>query len=99
VEEAIAMAEHVRESKWTESVAVGSRSFVETVKAKLGVRAKRRRFSGTDDEATLRESQSGYSLTDPFGRALAAGKLLRCHSSKFMPIMLPKLRYIDSRSN
>jgi putative transposase len=58
---ALAGAEQLRESKWSESVAVGSRDFVETIKGKLGVRAKRRRFSGTDDEATLREAQSGYS--------------------------------------
>ncbi len=61
VEQALAKAEQVRESKWTESVAVGSRDFVETLKRKLGVRAKRHRFSGTDDEATLREPQAGYS--------------------------------------
>jgi REP element-mobilizing transposase RayT len=38
IEEALARGEQVRESKWTESVAVGSRSFVETMKAKLGLR-------------------------------------------------------------
>jgi putative transposase len=57
---ALARAEQLRESKWSESVAVGSRDFVETIKGKLGVRAKRRRFSGTDDEATLREPQADY---------------------------------------
>jgi hypothetical protein len=36
---ALARAEHVRESKWTESVAFGSRSFVKTIKGKLGVKA------------------------------------------------------------
>ncbi len=61
VEEALARAEQVRESKWTESVAVGSRSFVETIKSKLRVRAKRHRVFGTADEATLREPQAGYS--------------------------------------
>lgn len=61
VEEALARAEQVRESKWTESVAVGNRGFVETLKSKLGIRAKRRRFSGADDEAMLREPQAGYS--------------------------------------
>ena len=60
VDQALAGREQARESKWTESVAVGSRSFVETIKGKLGVRAKRRRFSGTDDEATLREPQADY---------------------------------------
>ena len=34
VEEALARAEQVRETKWTESVAVGSRSFVQTIKGK-----------------------------------------------------------------
>ena len=57
---ALAGGEQARESKWTESVAVGSRSFVETIKGKLGIRAKRRRFSGTDDESTLREPQADY---------------------------------------
>jgi putative transposase len=58
VREALAGAGRVRESKWTESVAVGSREFVETVKGKLGIRAKRRRFSGTVDESMLREPQA-----------------------------------------
>jgi len=59
IEQALAGAEQIRESKWTESVAVGSRNFVETIKAKLGVRAKRRRFSGTDEDSMLREPQTG----------------------------------------
>ena len=58
VEQALAGNELARDSKWTESVAVGSRNFVEILKSKLGVRAKRRRFSGTDDEAVLREPQA-----------------------------------------
>ncbi len=44
VDEALARAEQIRESKWTESIAVGSRSFVEALKDKLGLRAERRRF-------------------------------------------------------
>ena len=57
VAEALARSGLVRESKWTESIAVGSGDFVETVKKKLGVRAKGRRTTGTDEEATLREPQ------------------------------------------
>ena len=45
-------------NKWTESVAVGSRDFVETIKGRLGGRTKRRRFSGTDLESTLSEPQA-----------------------------------------
>jgi hypothetical protein len=48
-----------RENMWTESVTVGSRGLVETLKSKLGVMAKPRRFSGTHDEPTLREPQVG----------------------------------------
>jgi len=59
VDEAIARREKGRESKWTESVAVGSRGFVDDVKRKLGVRVKGRRIAGIDDEAALREPQAG----------------------------------------
>jgi REP element-mobilizing transposase RayT len=60
VEEALVRAEQVRESKWTESVAIGSRDFVETIKAKLGVRAKGRRISGMNGESNLCEPQASY---------------------------------------
>jgi putative transposase len=61
VEEALARAEQVREGKWTESVAVGSRDFVETIKARLGIRAKGRRISGMDGESCICEPQASYS--------------------------------------
>jgi putative transposase len=54
---AIARNDLVRESKWTESVAVGNKGFVETVKTKLGLRAKGRRISGREHDFTLREPQ------------------------------------------
>ena len=60
VEEALTR-EQVRESKWTESVAVGSRDFVEDIKVKLGIRAKGRRVSGIGGESSLREPQVSYS--------------------------------------
>ncbi len=58
VDEALTQAEQVRESKWTESVLVGSRSFVEALKSKLGLRGKGRRFFGTEDGTMLREPQA-----------------------------------------
>ena len=57
VEEALAREGQVREGKWTESVAVGSRHFVETIRTKLGLRAKGRRVSGRENDFTLREAQ------------------------------------------
>lgn len=61
VEQALACAEQVRESKWTESIAVGSSDFVETMKSKLRIRAKGRRVHRTAEESILRESQTPYN--------------------------------------
>lgn len=57
VEEALVRGSLVREDMWTKSVAVGSRHFVETIKTKLGLRAKKRKVSGTEDKFALREPQ------------------------------------------
>jgi hypothetical protein len=51
-------AEQVREGKWTQTVAVGSRDFAETMKAKLGIRAKGRRICGMDGESCICEPQA-----------------------------------------
>jgi putative transposase len=61
VEEALSRARQTREAKWTESIAVGSRDFVETVKAKPGIRTKGRRISGMDDDSRFHEPQAAYS--------------------------------------
>ena len=61
VEEALGRAEQAREGKWTESIAVGSRNFVEIIKGELRMNAKGRRISGTDEESGLREPQAPYS--------------------------------------
>lgn len=62
IDEAIARSSLARQSKWTESVAVGSLDFVAAIKHKLGARVKGRRIilpEGTAEEATLREPQTG----------------------------------------
>jgi putative transposase len=38
VEEILKTKNYVRESKWSQSIAVGSKSFVEGIKEKLGIR-------------------------------------------------------------
>lgn len=60
VDENLARGEQVRESRWTETVAVGNKSFVETVKSKLGLRAKGRRVSGVENDFILREPQGPF---------------------------------------
>jgi putative transposase len=59
-----------RDRKWTESVAVGSESFVKGIKDELGFRAKGRRIVGGDDGFILKESQSPYN--SGFGEENAA---------------------------
>jgi putative transposase len=52
---------HVRESKWVQSVAVGSEEFVEMTKEKLGFQVKGRSVSQSGDNYQLREQQTAYS--------------------------------------
>lgn len=56
---ALANDNNNRQSQWTESIAVGSKSFLEDIKAKLGVLAKGREVIG-DDGLQLREEAGIY---------------------------------------
>jgi putative transposase len=49
-----------RDSKWTESIAVGSKEFTETTKHQLGIRAKGRKIIESRGICELRESESAY---------------------------------------
>ena len=61
IEESLIRDTHVRESTWTESIAVGSKAFVEKTKERLGSRARGRGVSGLKDAYHLRESGIPYS--------------------------------------
>ncbi len=61
VEDALSVGEFSRESMWTETIAVGSRRFVEGVGEKLGVRAAGREVLGANGSYELRESEAAYS--------------------------------------
>jgi hypothetical protein len=52
-----------KENKWTQSVAVGSKTFIEKIKGTLGYRVKGRKIIHADDTFELRE------LITPFGKA------------------------------
>jgi REP element-mobilizing transposase RayT len=60
IEEAIKKSESVRESKWTQSIAVGDKSFLKQIKDSLGFRAKGRKILEAEDEYHLREGQAVY---------------------------------------
>jgi hypothetical protein len=49
-----------RESRWTESIAVGSKAFVEKTKVELGIKAIGREVMGTDGVYELREGDVSY---------------------------------------
>ncbi len=50
-----------RQSEWTESIGVGSESFIEETKEKLNVRAKGRKVIGAGTAFQLREPVSRYN--------------------------------------
>jgi putative transposase len=52
------------ESKWTQSIAVGSKTFIEKIKDALGFRAKGRKITNSDDTFELREGQVPYGAAD-----------------------------------
>ena len=52
---------YVRESKWSQSIAVGSKNFVEGIKEKLGIRAKGRKVGELGGSYHLREAQVPYN--------------------------------------
>ncbi len=52
-----------KENKWTQSIAVGSKTFIEKMKEALGFRAKGRKIICADDSFELRE------MLTPYGKA------------------------------
>jgi hypothetical protein len=60
VDETLKEDRRQREDRWTESVAVGSRAFVEETKERLGFRANGRSVEESVDGCTLREEGEDY---------------------------------------
>ena len=66
IEEALESKSHSRESKWTESIAVGSKRFAEATQERLGIRAKGRKVFSNNGAYELREPATPYkALFDP----------------------------------
>jgi hypothetical protein len=60
VEENLATRSQSRDSKWTESIAVGSKAFIEATIKKLGIKAKGRKIVGSEKSYELREPGVPY---------------------------------------
>jgi len=66
IEEALESTNHGRVSKWTESIAVGSKGFIEATKERLGIRAKGRKVFRNNGAYELREPAAPYKgVFDP----------------------------------
>ena len=61
MEELLTRRGQEREPRWTESVAVGSKAFVEKTKAELGIKAIGREVMGADGVYELRERDVSYN--------------------------------------
>ena len=69
VDSAIQAGNKGRETKWTQSIAVGGEPFIEKVKEALGFRARGRKIRRAGDFFELREALKPYGTTN----ALASG--------------------------
>jgi hypothetical protein len=47
-------------SKWSQSIAVGDKSFVKQIKKRLGIRSKGRKIIEDEDDYQLRDGQIRY---------------------------------------
>ena len=54
--------EHVRERKWSESIAVGNKSFIETTMKRLGIKALGRKVFGNSGGFEIREQAVPYQV-------------------------------------
>jgi hypothetical protein len=78
VEEDLATRNQSRDSKWTESIAVGSKAFIEATIKKLGIKAKGRKIVGSEKSYELREPGVPYG-----GNFTPENGLLRLQNTYF----------------
>jgi putative transposase len=78
VEQDLATRNQSRDSKWTESIAVGSKAFIEATIKKLGIKAKGRKIVGSNKSYELREPEVPYG-----GNSTPENGLLRLQNTYF----------------
>jgi len=64
IEKEMKKSQMVRQSKWTNSIAVGDKSFVEQIKERLGIRSKGRKIFENEDDYQLRDGKTRYGDWD-----------------------------------
>jgi len=78
VEEDLATRNQSRDSRWTESIAVGSKVFIEATIKRLGIKAKGRKIVGSNKSYELREPAFPYG-----GNFTPENGLLRLQNTYF----------------
>ena len=61
IEAELKRKEKVRQERWTERIAVGGKTFVESIRERLGMRAKSKRIDRLGDTWVVRETTTAYS--------------------------------------
>jgi len=84
-----------RESHWTESIAVGSKSFTENVKKSLGFKAKGKSITGSKGHYQLREDVSNFGKTSTNGFEPAQGRMLKSSIPSSGMISLKRLIFLS----
>jgi REP-associated tyrosine transposase len=74
VQNAINNGRNQRESYWTESIAVGSSSFIEETRSRLGIKAKGRKVEALDDRFVLREEAEPYNADSGHEKGLPSSE-------------------------
>ena len=67
IESSLQGNEKERQGRWSDSIAVGSKSFIEEVKMKLELKAKWRSVKGSHDDYELKETVSNFGNTSTQG--------------------------------
>jgi REP-associated tyrosine transposase len=60
LEEALATGNRSKDGKWTETIAVGNKAFIEATLKRLGIKAKGRKIVGSKKSYELREPAVPY---------------------------------------
>ena len=61
IDECIKQNKMIRDEKWSQSIAVGDKQYVENIKTQLGVKAKHRKIHENEGSFELREDQVPYT--------------------------------------
>jgi len=86
IEQAFGSKNQLRKSKWSGTIAVGSKHFVEATKDRLGIKAKGRRVLEEDGSYEVREPAAAYGRD--FGRKNGALSLENTYSWNVYPAIL-----------